>query len=191
MDTMKWHTSLGSSWLSTTTCWWKSSKPCYTSISSAHRPYLNEWSKSGSVWCVGRLSSRLKGMRSLVGGIGSLPTCRTSHNVILRGAKRWSLVMRGIMRGGWLRASGHAGGDMSTRCLQWHSPTCHNHGLEVIKFIMLVLIWWCWTMDVMYDIVLWHAIGATLLRFILYLLIAIIQIQNPMYHKICLTVTWT
>jgi hypothetical protein len=29
----------------------------------------------------------LLSMRSLVGGIGSLPTCRTSHNAILRDAK--------------------------------------------------------------------------------------------------------
>jgi hypothetical protein len=43
----------------------------------------------------------------------------------------------------------------------------------------------------LYDIVLWHAIGATLLCFILYLLIAVIQMQHPMYHKICSTVTWT
>jgi cell shape-determining protein MreD len=51
-------------------------------------------------------------------------------------------------------------------------------------------------MDVLYDIVLWHAIGSTLLRFILYLLIVymlnvVIQMQNPMYHKTCPTVMWT
>jgi hypothetical protein len=194
-DTMKRQTSLGSSWSSTTTHRWKSRKPCYTSASLARRPYLTGWSESGSVWYVGRLSSCLKGMRSLVGGIGSLP-CRTSHNAILQSAKRWSLGTCGSMRGGWLRAAAHAGGDMITRSLQRHSPTCHNHGLEDIRFIMLVLIWWCWTMNVLYDIVLWHAIGDTLLCFILYiftvyLLIAVIQMQNPMYHKICLTVTWT
>jgi hypothetical protein len=162
---MKRCTSLGSLWSSTTTHWWKSRKPCYTSTSSACHPYLIGRSESGSVRCIGRLSSCLKGMRSLVGGIGSLPTRRTSHNAILWGAKRWSLGMCGSMRGGWLRADGHAGGDMSTRCLQQHSPTRHNHGLEDIIFIMSVLIWWCWTMDVLYDIVVWHAIGATLLSF--------------------------
>jgi hypothetical protein len=44
-------------------------------------------------------------------------------------------------------------------------------------------------MDVMCDIILRHAIGATLLCFILYLLIVVIQMQHPMYHKTCLTVT--
>jgi hypothetical protein len=190
MDTTKQHTSLGSSWSSTTTHWWKSRKPYYTSTSSARRPYLTGRSESGSIQCVGRLPSSLKGIMSLVGGVGSL-SCKTSHNVILWGAKHWSLGMRGIMKGGWLRAAGHAGGDMSTRCLQRHSPTHHNHGLEDIRFIMLVLIWWCWTIDVLYDIVLWHAIGATLLCFILYMFIAVIQMQNPMYHKTCPTVMWT
>jgi hypothetical protein len=187
---MKRRTCLGSSRSSTTTHRWKSRKPSYTSTSSACRLYLIRWSESGSIWCIRRLSSCLKGMRSLVGGIGSLP-CRTSHNAILRGAKRWSLGTRGSMRGGWLHAAEHAGGDMSTRCLQRHSPTRHNHTLEDIRFIMLVLIWWCWTMDVLCDIVLWHDIGATMLYFILYLLITIIQMQNPMYHKTCLIVTWT
>jgi hypothetical protein len=166
MDMMKWLTSLGSSRSSTTTCRWKSRKPCYTSTSSARRPYLIRRSESGSIQCIGRLSSCLKGMRSLVGGVDFLP-CRTSHNAILRGANCWSLGNRGSMRGGWLRAAEHAGGDMNTRCLQRHSLTCHNHGLEDIRFIMLVLIWWCWTMDVLYDIVLWHTIGATLLLYII------------------------
>jgi hypothetical protein len=82
-DTMKRRTSLGSSRLSTTTHRWKSSKPCYTSTSSARRPYLTGRSESGFVRCIGRLSSCLKGMRSLVGGVGSLTMCRTSHNAIL------------------------------------------------------------------------------------------------------------
>jgi hypothetical protein len=71
MDTMKQRTSLGSSRLSTTTHQWKSRKPCYTSTSLACRPYLTGRSESGSVQCIGRLSSRLKGMRRLVAGIGS------------------------------------------------------------------------------------------------------------------------
>jgi hypothetical protein len=187
---MKRRTSLGSSRSSTTTHRWKSRKPYYTSSSSTHHPYLIGWSESGSVRCIGRLSSCLKGMRSLVGGVRSLP-CMTSHNAILWGAKRWSLGTRGSMRGGWLRAAGHAGGDMNTRCLQRHSPTHHNHSLEDIRFIMLVLLWWYWTIDVLYNIVLWHAIGATLLCFILYLLNVVIQMQNSMYHKTCSTVTWT
>jgi hypothetical protein len=87
MDMMKRHISLESSRSSTTTHWWKSRKPCYTSTCSAHHPYLIGRSESGSIWCVGRLSSCLKGMRSLVRGVGSLP-CWTSHNAILWGAKR-------------------------------------------------------------------------------------------------------
>jgi hypothetical protein len=82
MDTMKRCTSLAPTRSSTTTHRWKSRKPYYTSTSLARRPYLIGQSVSGFVRCVGRLSSCLKGMRSLVGGIGSL-SCTTSHNAIL------------------------------------------------------------------------------------------------------------
>jgi hypothetical protein len=62
---------------------------------------------------------------------------------------------------------------------------CKKWVLQIyyVSFNMMVL------NNVLYDIVLWHAIGATLLYFILYLLIAVIQMQNPMYHKTCPTVT--